>query len=108
MHVLSRPGQRRAALIMVLLIGVAVLILSFGRSRVADVILLPEYTNLAPKGALGEHRIPRSWAWYWRTKEFILGNRQKVVIHAAIIHVAWPRRVPSSFSHAAAVILHTL
>lgn len=76
-------NRRRAALILIVLIGIVTIILWVKPSRPASVVLLPEDTRLPPKDSL----VPGSWGWYWSAKEFIFGTPPMVMIGITVLHI---------------------
>ncbi|HKQ40404.1 MAG TPA: hypothetical protein VJ063_20195 [Verrucomicrobiae bacterium] len=69
-------------LVVVLAIALTILLLRDG--EVPRVVLLPANTSLAPKRLAFDGWVPMSWAWYWRTKDFVLGHSRSVVIDATV------------------------
>jgi hypothetical protein len=67
------------------------MISSFWRAPVPGVILLPANTSVTnTPGSVVDRWVPVSWAWYWKTKEFVLGRSKTVLIETGFVSGARP------------------
>jgi hypothetical protein len=69
----------------------------FRSAPVPNIVLLPANASLVPKGVAFDKWVPMSWAWYWRTKDFVLGHSRTVLIEATFFSISPKPELPMSF-----------